>query len=185
MALKDKLQWSGLFLGPLIAIFVFCLLPDTYISADKTQVAFSDAGRLTLAVMSWMAVWWLSEAVHISVTALVPIVLFPLIGVRNIEEASSAYAHPLVFLVLGGFLIAIALEKWGLDRRIAYNTLKVVGTRPANMIAGVMFVSAFLSAFVSNTATTAMMFPIALSIIELCNPKSKEDNESTKNFSPP
>ncbi len=130
-------------------------------------IPFAWAGRATLGVMVWMGVWWLSEAVHISATALLPIVVFPLLGISTIRDACFPYADPLVFLYLGGFILALSMERWGLGKRMALLTLNVVGTSAASMIAGFMLVTAGLSAFVSNTATTAMMLPIAVSVVGL------------------
>jgi sodium-dependent dicarboxylate transporter 2/3/5 len=133
--------------------------------------------------MVWMAVWWLTEAIPISATALLPLVVFPLFGAATMEKAAAPYADPLIFLFMGGFLIALSMQRWGLDRRIALNTLRLVGTRPTHMIAGVMLATAVLSAFVSNTATTAMMLPVALSVIHLVGGTSleMEDEEQLKN----
>lgn len=176
MELKSKIQWLGLIAGPALASISYFLLPESYLDVNGNSIEFASAGRVTLSVLIWMAVWWLTEAIHISATALLPVVLFPLLGATTIEAATAPYSHPLVFLVLGGFLIAIALEKWRLDRRIAYNTLRLVGCDPINMIGGVMLVTAFLSAFVSNTATAAMMLPIAMSVIELASKSESEES---------
>ena len=164
---KAWLKWGGLLGGPLLAVIFYFSLPTHYFDAAHQAVVFTEAGRLTLAVMVWMAVWWLTEAINISATALLPLVLLPLSGAATTEAASAPYAHPLIFLVMGGFLIALSMQKWGLDKRVALVTLRYVGTNPRNMVGGFMFVTAGLSAFVSNTATTAMMLPIALSMIEL------------------
>jgi sodium-dependent dicarboxylate transporter 2/3/5 len=161
-------QWAGLAGGPLLAGVCYVLLPQQYRDvAGGEMVEFSRQGRVTLAVMSWMALWWLTEAIDISATALLPILLLPLLGAASVGEATAPYAHPLIFLFLGGFLVALSMQRWGLDRRIALITLRLVGDRPTNMIAGVMLATALLSMFVSNTATTAMMLPIALSVIAL------------------
>lgn len=168
----------GLISGPVFAALTYFLLPDFYLAADGSTAVFSNAGRITLSIMVWMGTWWLTEAIHISATALLPVVLFPMLGATSISSATAPYSHPLVFLVLGGFLIAIALEKWGLDKRIAYNTIRIVGANPLSIIAGIMLVTAFLSAFVSNTATTAMMLPIALSVIELAEQRGEGSEQS-------
>ncbi|MEM7557658.1 MAG: SLC13 family permease [Planctomycetota bacterium] len=133
----------------------------------STKRQFSWGGRATLAVMVWMGVWWLTEAIEISATALLPLVVFPLLGVADIKTAAQGYAHYLIFLYFGGFIIALSMERWLLGKRIALMTLKVIGTSAPMMILGFMIVTAFLSAFVSNTATTAMMLPIAISTIAL------------------
>lgn len=165
--IRTAIQWSGLLLGPVAAAICYAFLPHQYRDADQQLVPFTSAGRATLGAMSWMAIWWLTEAVEISVTALLPLALFPLLGVAGMKAASAPYADPLIFLFMGGFLFALAIQRWGLGRRIALNTLRLVGTRPTNMVAGFMLTTAVLSAFVSNTATAAMMLPIAMSVVEL------------------
>ncbi|HKI85496.1 MAG TPA: SLC13 family permease, partial [Thermoanaerobaculia bacterium] len=160
----NAIRWGGLIAGPLLALATYTLLPHSYYDVHKhAEVAFSVAGRATLSVMAWMAVWWLTEAIDISATALLPIVLFPLLGIAPISKATAPYASSVIFLFLGGFLLALSMQRWGLDRRVALLTLRWVGTRPANMVGGFMVATAVLSAFVSNTATTALMLPIALS----------------------
>lgn len=124
-------------------------------------------GWLVAGVAALMAIWWITEAVPVAATALVPIVAFPLMGVLPIREATAPYAHPLIFLFLGGFILAMALERWQLHRRIALATLRLFGTRPAALVAGFMVATAVLSMWVSNTATAIMMLPIALSVISL------------------
>ncbi|MCG8510276.1 MAG: DASS family sodium-coupled anion symporter [Rhodospirillales bacterium] len=114
-----------------------------------------------------MAVWWVLEAIPIPATALVPIALFPLLDVAPIKATAAPYANPLIFLFLGGFIIALAMERWNLHRRIALNILKVVGANPAALVGGFMGATAFLSMWVSNTATATMMLPIGLSVIAL------------------
>lgn len=131
------------------------------------MVVFSGAGRATVALMVWMAAWWLSEAVDVAVTALLPVALFPLLGIADIKTAAAPYASDLIFLFLGGFLIALAMQRWRLDQRIALLTLRLTGSEPHRMVAGFMLATALLSAFVSNTATAAMMLPIGLSVIDL------------------
>ncbi len=121
----------------------------------------------TAAVAVLMACWWISEAIPIPATALLPLVLFPLLGVAGIKGAAAPYAHPLIFLFLGGFLIALGMQRWNLHRRIALNLIRLTGTRPAGLIAGFMIATAALSMWVSNTATTMMMVPIALSVVQL------------------
>ena len=162
-----------------MAAALFACLPGEYRDATGTLVEFHAAGRATLAVMIWMGVWWLSEAVPIYVTALLPLSVFPLLGIANMKAASAPFANPLIFLFMGGFLLALSMQKWGLGKRIALIVLRVVGTRPKNMIAGFMITTAVLSAFVSNTATTAMMLPIAASVIRLV--RVQEDRASGEN----
>ncbi|NQW01645.1 MAG: DASS family sodium-coupled anion symporter [Rhodospirillales bacterium] len=114
-----------------------------------------------------MAVWWLTEAVPVAITALLPIILFPFLGVATLKQATQPYANPLVFLFMGGFIIALAVERWNLHRRIALNVLNAFGFRPAALVGGFMIATAALSMWVSNTATTVMMLPIGLSVISL------------------
>jgi sodium-dependent dicarboxylate transporter 2/3/5 len=178
--LREKIQWLGLFIGPLAALTVFLTLPEQYQGPDGSLADFARAGRVTLAVMVWMAIWWMTEAIEISTTALLPIALLPIFGAVTIVEATAPYANKLIFLYIGGFIIALSMQRWGLDKRIALTTLKVVGTKPASMIGGFMIATAGLSAFMSNTATTAMMLPIALSVIALL--KEKQSGSAAANF---
>ena len=164
---RSIIRWAGLIAGPVLAVACYMLLPKTYADSAGQLVVFTSAGRVTLGIMIWMAVWWLTEAVEISVTALLPIALFPILGAATIKATTAPYANEYIFLFMGGFLIALSMQRWGLDRRIALITLKLVGTKPVNMVGGFMLATAVLSAFVSNTATTAMMLPIALSVIDL------------------
>lgn len=141
----------------------------------------SEAGWKTAAVGLLMAAWWISEALPISVTALLPIVLFPVLDIVSIEEATAPYANPLIFLFMGGFVIAIAMERWELHRRIALRIIDRVGTRPSSILIGFIASSAFLSMWVSNTATALMMLPIALSVLELVD-RQKSDPAKKYNF---
>ena len=125
------------------------------------------AGRATLAMVVWMATWWMTEAVDIEVTALLPIAIFPLLGIASIAKATAPYASDVIYLFMGGFILGLAIERWGLDRRIAFFTLRLTGTRPGAMVAGFMVATAFLSMWISNTACAAMMVPIAVSVIDL------------------
>lgn len=126
-----------------------------------------DAGWRTAAVGVLLAVWWMTEALPIPATSLLPILLFPLLGVADVGAAAAPYAHELIFLFLGGFLVARAIERWGLHRRIALAVVARVGTRPSRLVGGFMLASAFLSLWISNTATTMLMLPIALSLVAL------------------
>lgn len=157
---------AGLFLGPALAILVYLLLPDTYTGAEGVAT-LGNAGRATAAVAVWMAVWWLTEAIDISATALLPLVLLPLSGAMPIKEAASPYAHDLIFLFMGGFILSLSMARWGLHRRIALLTLRLAGSKPVNIIGGFMAVTAMISPWVSNTATVLMMLPIAQSIVDL------------------
>ncbi|MGF1642534.1 MAG: SLC13 family permease [Thiotrichales bacterium] len=164
--------------GPLLAWLAFHALPADYTNAAGEPAAFTAAGRATLAVLVWMAVWWLTEAIDVTATALLPAVLFPLLGIASMNAATAPYANSVIFLFLGGFLLAMSMQRWRLDRRIALLTLRLTGTRPDRMIGGFMLATACLSAFVSNTATVAMMLPIAASVIALVAAREGADTAS-------
>ena len=131
----------------------------------------------TAAVGSLMAVWWITEALPIAATALVPLVLFPLLGIADIDGAATPYANPLIFLFMGGFIIAQAMQTWNLHRRIALGIVQGVGVNPSSIVVGFILASAFLSMWVSNTATALMMLPIGLSIIDLTHDRLAERGE--------
>jgi sodium-dependent dicarboxylate transporter 2/3/5 len=120
-----------------------------------------------IAVALWMITWWLSEAVSISVTALLPLLLFPLLDIMPIAEVGNNYGSPIIFLFFGGFVMALALEKVNLHRRIALNIIRITGTTPNKVVLGFMIATASLSMWISNTATTVVMLPIAMSVIKL------------------
>jgi solute carrier family 13 (sodium-dependent dicarboxylate transporter), member 2/3/5 len=121
----------------------------------------------TAAVAVLMATWWMTEAAPIAITALLPLVLFPILDIAGIDATAAPYANPVIFLFLGGFMIAQAMQRWGLHRRIALNVIRATGTEPRRLIAGFMLAAAFLSMWVSNTAVAVIMLPIGLSVIEL------------------
>ena len=146
----------GLLLGPVAAMAVL---------ASPAPEGLSQQGWWTAAVGLWMAIWWMTEALPLAVTAMLPLIVFPLLGVGSMEETAPSYAHPLIFLFLGGFMMARAMHVWHLDRRLALVVLRYAGSSPRSVIAGIMAVTAFLSMWVSNTATTMVMLPIGLSIV--------------------
>lgn len=166
---RSRNIWLLRGLGVALAVIVYFLLSNSGLSNDARVVA---------AVGTLMAVWWMTEAIPLSVTSLLPIALMPLLTERTIAETTAPYANPIVFLFLGGFLIAIAMQKWNLHRRIALLTLRRVGTHPRQIILGMMISTAFLSMWVSNTATTLMMLPIALSVLTLVVENSKHGAEA-------
>ncbi len=146
----------GFVLGPLLAILLFVFFnPDSSIP----QVGFM-AGIALL-----MAIWWITESVPLAVTALIPVALFPLFGIMDGKDVSALYFNHVIFLFLGGFMVALAMEKWNLHKRIALFTLLIFGTKPSRIMLGFMIATAFLSMWISNTATAMMMVPIALSLI--------------------
>lgn len=162
--------WAGL-LGGLGLFLAFLLLPAP---EDVPPAAWR-----TAAVGALMAVWWMTEALPLAATALVPLVLFPLLEVADFSAAAAPYANPLIFLFMGGFLLAMAMERWALHRRLALSIINRMGTRPLAIIAGFMTATAFLSMWVSNTATAMMMLPIGLSVVELVRHRTGTDAEQT------
>ena len=167
MTLEQRVRRVGLVAGPVLGGLLYFTLPHEYRSAAGDVVVFSQAGRATLAAMAWMAVWWMTEAVAIEVTALLPIALFPLAGIMPLARTTANYGADVIYLFFGGFVLALAIARWGLDRRIAFMTLRLVGTRPKAIVAGTMGATAFISMWVSNTATAAMMVPIVLSVVDV------------------
>ena len=151
----------------MLAVLLYGLLPHAYPNSTGETVEFSNAGRATMALAAWMAVWWMTEAVELYATALLPLVALPMTGAAPVRAAAAPYAHELIFLFMGGFLIALAMQRWGLHRRLALRALRAAGDHPAGIVACFMGVTAFFSMWVSNTATAVMMLPIALSIISL------------------
>jgi len=158
--------------GLILGGFLFLLLTMLPAPAGLAPTAWR-----TAAVGLLMAVWWVTEAIPIPATALLPLVLFPLLGVADISDAAAPFANPIIYLFLGGFLIARAMEATELPLRIALGSIRVLGARPRSIVAGVMASCAFLSMWVSNTATTLMMLPIGLSLIALVPEGDSEEGE--------
>ena len=153
----QRYQIVGRILGP--TIFVLMLV------SDQWQTAMSVEAWRAAAIGLWMAVWWATEAVPVPVTALLPIVVFDPLGIASIRDAAAPYAHPTIYLFLGGFILALALERWNLHRRIALSILDKTGTDGRRLIGGFMLVCALLSMWMTNTSTTMMLLPIVLSIV--------------------
>jgi sodium-dependent dicarboxylate transporter 2/3/5 len=167
MTLQQKVARTGFLAGPLLALVLYFALPVDYLDAAGKSVLLGHGTRATFAMMVWMATWWMTEAVEIEVTSLLPIAAFPVLGVMSLGATTASYGADVIYLFLGGFVLAMAIQRWGLDRRIAFMTLHLVGTRSSAIVAGIMGATAFLSMWVSNTATAAMMVPIALSVVDL------------------
>ncbi len=144
--------WTGIFLFVIIAIF-------TDLDPQNKATTY------TLGIAVLMAVWWITEAIPLSVTALLPVVLFPLFGVMNGKAVSSTYFNHIIFLFIGGFIVSLAMEKWNLHKRIALRILLLIGISPGKILLGFMGATAFLSMWISNTATAMMMIPIVLSVL--------------------
>jgi solute carrier family 13 (sodium-dependent dicarboxylate transporter), member 2/3/5 len=163
---RQQAKRIGLFLGPIL-FFVVLFSP---IAQDLPWEA-----RIVLAATFWMGSWWITEAIPIYVTALLPVVIFPSLNVTTLGETSANYADRIVFLFLGGFILAKAVEKSNLHRRFALNILKIFGTNPKYIVASFMMVTGFLSGWMSNTATTMLMLPIAAAVISQF--KNKQDRD--------
>lgn len=162
----------GLILGPIV-FFLFINLPLELISSK---------GDAVIAVALWMLIWWITEAVSISVTALLPLLLFPILKILPIAEVGANYGSPIVFLFFGGFVMALALEKVNLHRRIALNIIRLTGTTPNKVVLGFMIATASLSMWISNTASTVVMLPIALSVIGLLIDDADGFTKDDQNF---
>ena len=164
----------GLILGPL-----FFVLIHLYFDGE----GLSDQGRDILAATVWVGIWWVLEVLPIAVTALLPIILFPLFGTISLGETTASYGHKYVFLFMGGFMLAVAIEKWGLHKRIALHIIKIIGTNIYTIVLGFMVATAFLSMWISNTATTVMILPMAVSIITQFRKNQSKENKSKDSFS--
>jgi len=162
----------GFILGPLLCLLIYHL-PFEIISSEADKV---------LAFATWMVVWWITETVSLSVTALIPLTFFPLVEILDIKTVAASYGSPIVFLFFGGFVMALALEKVNLHKRIALNIVKLTGTTPDRVILGFMIATAFLSMWISNTATTVVMLPIGLSVIALLINDKDGFTRADKNF---
>lgn len=168
------LRKLGLFLGPLAAVVIYFVLPTAQLDTAGAAISgLSHAGRMTLAIGAWLAVWWITEAIPIEAAALLPLVAFPIAGVASMKSAASPYADEVVFLFLGGMMIGAAMERWGLHRRVALLTMLGLGTRPAMLIAGLLCATALLSMWVSNTAAAVMMLPIANGVVKLVHQRNE------------
>ncbi|MGI9243430.1 MAG: SLC13 family permease, partial [Verrucomicrobiales bacterium] len=169
-------------------------LPDKFLPRIAGPVVFflilwgvnpeglSPAGKAVLASTAWIAIWWVTEAVPIAATALLPVVLFPLTGALDLKVATAQYGHRYIFLYIGGFLLAIGIEKWGLHKRIALNIIRLIGTNITSIILGFMVATAALSMWISNTATTVMMLPIGMAIIAQLKENPNADQGDTAVF---
>jgi sodium-dependent dicarboxylate transporter 2/3/5 len=151
-----RIRWTGFLLGLIFSTLIYAIMPDSV----------GHPAKLTAAVAVLMAVWWMTEAMPIAATSLVPLVAFPVLGTDvDMETVGASYGNPTIFLFLGGFLIALAMQRWNLHRRIALVTLSIMGDKPGPMIAGFMIATGFVSMWVSNTATAVMMLPIGISVL--------------------
>jgi sodium-dependent dicarboxylate transporter 2/3/5 len=162
----------GLLFGPLL-FFIIQFSPITLVSVKADAV---------IAVAIWMVLWWVTETVNIAVTALLPLILFPLLKVMEIADVGANYGSPIIFLFFGGFVLALALEKVNLHKRIALNIVKLTGTTPNKVVLGFMIATALMSMWISNTASTVVMLPIAISVIRLLINDKDDFTKADKNF---
>lgn len=166
----------GIFLGLGLAVFVYLIFPaSAFDTVMATESAAGEAGadysyramRLTPAMAVLMATWWVTEAVPLAVTSLMPLIVFPFLQVIPFAEIAAPFASPTIFLFMGGFMLALGLQRWNLHRRLALHVILLVGTRPKQLIAGFMIATGVLSMWVSNTATAVVMLPIGTSVLAL------------------
>lgn len=165
---KQQIKFISLFAGIAISLFLYFINPFGVTPA---------AGKV-LAIGALMITWWITEALPMPVVALLPLILFPLLNISKLDETAAPYANPVIFLFLGGFMLGLAIEKWNLHRRIALNIVRLTGTSGNKIVLGFILATGLLSMWLSNTATTMMMFPIALSVIHVM----KENNKGVGNI---
>jgi len=151
-------QRIGFLLGPTVAVLIAVFFRPESLPPEATFVA---------AVGALMAIWWATEAIPVAVTAFMPMVLLPILGVGSVSENAAPYSHPIIYLFFGGFVMALAIERCGLHRRIALSVFAVVGTNARSLVGGFMVAAALLSMWISNTSTTLMLLPIAISVVKV------------------
>lgn len=171
---RSRHQQIGLIAGPAIAVTMLLVDPPA---------GLSHAGWATAAIAAWMATWWATEAIPIAVTALLPIATFPLVGAVDMAAAAAPYANKVIYLFLGGFVVAFAMQRWNLHRRIALNVLQHAGGSGRLLVGGFLFVSALISMWVMNTSTAMMLTPVAISVIGVIHASIRElDDRQREDF---
>jgi sodium-dependent dicarboxylate transporter 2/3/5 len=171
---RQRYQDVGIYLGPAVTIVMLLIGP---------QGGLSDAAWRTAALGLWMAIWWATEARPVGVTAFIPLIFFAPLGITTLHKAAAPYANPILYLYLGGFLLALAMQRWNLHKRIALTLLTVSGTNGRSLVGGFMLTAALLSMWMTNTSTTMMLLPIVISVITVIAETVKEiDENERKNF---
>jgi solute carrier family 13 (sodium-dependent dicarboxylate transporter), member 2/3/5 len=169
---KHQLKFISLSAGILVSLLLYFINP----------FGVHEKANLLLAIAGLMITWWVTEALPMPVVALLPLILFPLFRIRTLDETAAPYANPVIFLFMGGFMLGLAIEKWNLHRRIALNIVRLTGTSGDRIVLGFILATGLLSMWLSNTATTMMMFPIALSVIHVMKENHKGEGNMA-NFS--
>jgi sodium-dependent dicarboxylate transporter 2/3/5 len=169
---KQQIKFISILGGVCISLLLYFINPF-HVSKEATIV---------LAVAALMITWWVTEALPMPVVALLPLILFPLFKISKLETTASSYANPIIFLFMGGFMLGLAIEKWNLHKRIALTIIKITGTSGNRIVLGFIMATGLLSMWLSNTATTMMMFPIALSVIHVMKENHKGEG-NLANFS--
>ncbi len=187
--IKNHKKSVGFAIGIILAIVVYFAMPDQ-LSAELRGVIDADGGpaytshglKLTAAVAVLMATWWVTEAIPLFGTALLPLVIFPLVDNRTFAETAAPFASGTIFLFMGGFFLAASIQKWNLHKRIALVVVKLVGAKPKMIVLGFMIATGLVTMWVSNTATATMMLPIGLSVLHLVSGKKDSIEPSRSNF---
>ena len=171
---RERYQDIGIYLGPAVALLMLLIGP---------QGGLDDPAWRTAALGLWMAIWWATEARPVGVTAFIPLIFFAPLGITTLHSAAAHYANPILYLYMGGFLIALAMQRWNLHKRIALTLLTVSGTNGRSLVAGFMVTAALLSMWMTNTSTTMMLLPIVISVIAVISETVSEiDGQERKNF---
>ena len=158
---RQQIKFISLFAGLVISLLLYYFNP----------FAVDQGANKVLAIAGLMITWWVTEALPMPVVALLPLILFPLLKISGLEETAAPYANPVIYLFMGGFMLGLAIEKWNLHRRIALRIVRITGTSGDRIVLGFILSTGLLSMWLSNTATTMMMFPIALSVIHVMKEK--------------
>lgn len=167
--------WKNRIIPLLLGPGIFLLMQALGAPSDMNLAAYQ-----VLCVTVWVAVWWITEAIPIAITAMLPIILFPLTGALELSETTASFGHKYIFLYLGGFLLAIAIEKWDLHKRIALNIINLIGSNINTIILGFMLATAFMSMWISNTATSVMMLPIGMAVVSQFKKADSEGSSDSK-----